>query len=314
MLEDAISFRPHHLYYACNNRATKPAVLLTLSLTTVVTKKNISNSKKTHPKDAKPCHFLNQLGKNIMWSGEQNEVKLDIYHFINPFSRSCYAWRSSTHSPDPVYAWRSSTHSPDPVMPGDHQPIRQVMFMPGDHQPIRQIMFMPGDHQLIHQIMFMPGDHQLIHQIMIMPGDHQPMCSSLSSLNAKISRSEQHSRRCNMWFLGVPEQDGEGSQRNCSSTCLTLAVHRLRTPTTQAKRCKDSHDTSPLGFTAGYRGWKFCARREQNWARQRSGLLTTSPRTTYKKRTMFAHLWTIFTSDNNSHISEMVGYTQMARR
>ena len=71
---------------------------------------------------------------------------------INSFTRSCYAWRSSTHSPDHVYAWRSSTHSPDPVM----------------------------------------------------HGDHQPMCSS-SSLNAKISWSERHSRRCNMWFLGVPE-------------------------------------------------------------------------------------------------------------
>ena len=35
------------------------------------------------------------------------------------------------------------------------------------------------------------------------------MCSSLTNLNAKISRSERHSRSFNVRLLGVPEQDGE---------------------------------------------------------------------------------------------------------
>ena len=49
--------------------------------------------------------------------------------------------------------------------------------------------------------------------------DNARMSSSLNTLNAKISRSERHSRSFNVRFLGVPEQDGEN--------CVKLAEKLL---------------------------------------------------------------------------------------
>ena len=49
--------------------------------------------------------------------------------------------------------------------------------------------------------------------------DNVDLFSSLSSLNARISRSERHSRSFNVRFLGVPEQDGEN--------CVKLAEKLL---------------------------------------------------------------------------------------
>ena len=49
------------------------------------------------------------------------------------------------------------------------------------------------------------------------------MCSSLTNLNAKISRSERHSRSFNGRLLGVPEQDGE----NCVRLTEKLLLDRF---------------------------------------------------------------------------------------
>ena len=49
------------------------------------------------------------------------------------------------------------------------------------------------------------------------------MCSSLTNLNAKISRSERHSRSFNVRLLGAPEQDGE----NCVRLTEKLLLDRF---------------------------------------------------------------------------------------
>ena len=54
--------------------------------------------------------------------------------------------------------------------------------------------------------------------------DNVDMSSSLSSLNAKISRSERHSRSFNVRFLGVPEQDGE----NCVKLAEKLLLDKFQ--------------------------------------------------------------------------------------
>ena len=53
--------------------------------------------------------------------------------------------------------------------------------------------------------------------------DNVDLFSSLSRLNAKISRSERHSRSFNVRFLGVPEQDGE----NCVKLAEKLLLDKF---------------------------------------------------------------------------------------
>ena len=53
--------------------------------------------------------------------------------------------------------------------------------------------------------------------------DNVDLFSSLSSLDAKISRSERHSRSFNVRFLGVPEQDGE----NCVKLAEKLLLEKF---------------------------------------------------------------------------------------
>ena len=53
--------------------------------------------------------------------------------------------------------------------------------------------------------------------------DNVSMSSSLNTLNAKISRSERHSRSFNVRFLGVPEQDGE----NCVKLAEKLLLDKF---------------------------------------------------------------------------------------
>ena len=53
--------------------------------------------------------------------------------------------------------------------------------------------------------------------------DNVDLFSSLSSLNARISRSERHSRSFNVRFLGVPEQDGE----NCVKLAEKLLLDKF---------------------------------------------------------------------------------------
>ena len=53
--------------------------------------------------------------------------------------------------------------------------------------------------------------------------DNVNMSSSLNTLNAKISRSERHSRSFNVRFLGVPEQDGE----NCVKLAEKLLLDKF---------------------------------------------------------------------------------------
>ena len=53
--------------------------------------------------------------------------------------------------------------------------------------------------------------------------DNVSMSSSLNTLNAKISRSERHSRSFNVRFLGVPEQEGE----NCVKLAEKLLLDKF---------------------------------------------------------------------------------------
>ena len=53
--------------------------------------------------------------------------------------------------------------------------------------------------------------------------DNVSMSSSLNTLNAKITRSERHSRSVNVRFLGVPEQDGE----NCVKLAEKLLLDKF---------------------------------------------------------------------------------------
>ena len=53
--------------------------------------------------------------------------------------------------------------------------------------------------------------------------DNVSMSSSLNTLNAKISRSERHSRNFNVRFLVVPEQDGE----NCVKLAEKLLLDKF---------------------------------------------------------------------------------------
>ena len=53
--------------------------------------------------------------------------------------------------------------------------------------------------------------------------DNVDLFSSLSSLNAKISQSERHSRSFNVRFLGVPEQVGE----NCVKLAEKLLLDKF---------------------------------------------------------------------------------------
>ena len=53
--------------------------------------------------------------------------------------------------------------------------------------------------------------------------DNVSMSSSLNTPNAKISRSERHSRSFNVRFLGVPEQDGE----NCVKLAEKLLLDKF---------------------------------------------------------------------------------------
>ena len=53
--------------------------------------------------------------------------------------------------------------------------------------------------------------------------DNVDLFSSFSSLNARISRSERHSRSFNVRFLGVPEQDGE----NCVKLVEKLLLDKF---------------------------------------------------------------------------------------
>ena len=53
--------------------------------------------------------------------------------------------------------------------------------------------------------------------------DNVNMSSSLNTMNAKISRSERHSRSFNVRFLGVPEQDGE----NCVKLAEKLLLDKF---------------------------------------------------------------------------------------
>ena len=53
--------------------------------------------------------------------------------------------------------------------------------------------------------------------------DNVSMSSSLNTLNAKISRSERHSRSFNVRFLGVPEQKGE----NCVKLADKLLLDKF---------------------------------------------------------------------------------------
>ena len=53
--------------------------------------------------------------------------------------------------------------------------------------------------------------------------DNVDLFSSLSSLNARIRRSEIHSRSFNVRFLGVPEQDGE----NCVKLAEKLLLDKF---------------------------------------------------------------------------------------
>ena len=84
--------------------------------------------------------------------------------------------------------------------------------------------------------------------------DNVSMSSSLNTLNAKISRSERHSRSFNVRFLGVPEQDGE----NCVKLAEKLLLDKFHVggpPIENAHRtgkAVQGHPrTSSLGSTAG---------------------------------------------------------------
>ena len=77
--------------------------------------------------------------------------------------------------------------------------------------------------------------------------------NSLSSLNAKISRSERHSRSFNVRFLGVPEQDGE----NCLKLAEKLLLgkfHEGGSPIENAHRTGNSVQGYPRHAIARFYG------------------------------------------------------------
>ena len=149
--------------------------------------------------------------------------------------------------------------------------------------------------------------------------DNVSMSSSLNTPNAKISRSERHSRSFNVRFLGVPEQDGE----NCVKLAEKLLLDKFHvggSPIENAHRTGKAVQswTSTTRHRSvlqpGNEDGTFFARRERNWAPQRSGSSTTLPRKTFARRTVLAHLWTNYTNDSSGHLSGMVGSTPMVRR
>ncbi len=147
--------------------------------------------------------------------------------------------------------------------------------------------------------------------------DNVDLFSSLSSLNARISRSERHSRSFNVRFLGVPEQDGE----NCVKLAEKLLLDKFHvggSPIENAHRTGKAVQGHPRHVIARFysRVTRMDVLRTARvkLSTTKIGSSTTSHRTTYVRRTAFAHLWTNCTSDNSDPHSEMANSMRMVRK